>query len=95
MANILSPLESSVPWKQISLCILTKSEASSRCFSCFKWACCIDFCFFLTFYVNMRICVVEQVPGLTLYKNEEIAMLNLPVIHFSLKDFKGTCTGEN
>lgn len=66
MANILSSLESSVPWKQVSLCILVKSEASSRCFSCVKQACCFDFCFFLTLYVNVRVYVTEQVPGLKL-----------------------------
>lgn len=79
----------------MSLRILMKSEASSRCFSCVKQACGFDFCFFLTLCVNIRIYVIEQVPGLKLNKNEQIAMLNLPMVHFSLKDFKGMCIGEN
>lgn len=40
---------------------------------------------FLFNFVNVRVYVIEQVPGLKLNKNEQIAMLNLPVVHEGLQ----------
>lgn len=89
-ANILSPLESSVPWKQISLYFDEKWRQFWMLFVCQTGL--LFWFLFLFNFVNVRIYVIEQVPGLKLNKNEQIAMLNLPVVHEGLQ--RNVCRGK-
>lgn len=43
----------------------------------------------------IRVRVTQQTPGLKLRMSEQIAILILPIAHFSLKYFKRTYIGEN